>query len=103
MFFDGYTAKALIVGLVGLILVVMQELFPGVSILKLLKAKWGLEGNQMRFVVIGFFMILAAIASFLTGELEGWTWTLKSMLEYFGWFYIPANIAYEMLKERNGG
>lgn len=101
MFFDGYTSKELIVGLVGIILVVMQELFPGISILKFLKAKLGLEDNRMRFVVIAFFMALAAGASYLTGELEGLAWTLQSMLEFFGWFYIPANLAYEMLKERN--
>ena len=101
MFFDGYTSKELIVGLVGIILVVMQELFPGISILKYLKGKWNLEDNRMRFVVIAFFMLLAAGASYLTGELEGWAWTLQSMLEFFGWFYIPANIAYQMLKDKN--
>jgi len=101
MFFEGYTTQQLIVGLVGIILVVSQELFPGISILKGLKKVLGIEGNAMRFVVVGFFMALAAGASYLTGELSGWVWTLQSMLEYFGWFYIPANIAFEMLKERN--
>jgi hypothetical protein len=101
MFFEGYTANQLIVGLVGIILVVAQELFPGISILKYLKNKWYLEDNKMRFLVIAFFMLLAAGASYLTGELEGWVWTLKSMLEFFGWFYIPANVAYQMLKDEN--
>lgn len=102
MFFEGYTAQQLIVMLVTLILVIMQELFPGVSILKWIKGKWGLAGNQMRIVVIAFFMVLSAIAMYFTGELSGFELQLKILLEYFGWFYIPANIAFEMLKEKNG-
>ena len=100
MFFDGYTSQQLIVGLVGMILVVLHELFPGINLFQAIKAKWGFADNILRFIVLAIFMALAGLASYLTGELTGWVWTLQGMLEYFGWFYIPANIAYQMLKDQ---
>jgi hypothetical protein len=57
MFFDGYTANELIVGLV-------------------------------------------VIASIITGELDSVPVTLNALLEMFGWLYIPADIAYNMLKDQ---
>ena len=100
MFFDGYTANELIVGLVGIILVIMHELVPSFNLFVYLKANYGLEGSKLKFIVVGVFMILAAGASYLTGELDGVQFTLNSLLEFFGWLYIPADVAYQMLKDQ---
>jgi hypothetical protein len=100
MFFDGYTANELIVGLVSIILVVMHELFPNFNLFVALKNKFGLEGNVLKWIVVGVFMALAALASYITGELDGVQMTLNALLEMFGWLYIPADIAYQMLKDQ---
>ena len=100
MFFDGYTANELVVGLVGIALVVIHELFPNFNLFVALKSKFGLEGNILRWIVVGVFMALAAGASYITGELDGVVFTLNGMLEMFGWLYIPADLAYNMLKDQ---
>jgi len=98
MFFEGYTAEQLIIGLVGLAIAVTQALFPQVSLLELIKKYLKLEGQIMHFVVIGFFMALSALAMWITNEWSGVEWTLQAWLEYFGWFYAIAQIAYQKLK-----
>ena len=102
MFFEGYTAEQLIVGLVGLLIAVSQALFPGISILELLKQKFNLEGLKMQFVVMAFFFVLAGAAMYVTGELGEIEFTLQALLEYFGWFYAISQLAYQQLKDRNG-
>ena len=101
MFFEGYTAEQLIVGLVGIAIAVSQSLFPGISILEFLKRVLNLEGMWMQVVVMGFFILLAAIAMYFTGELGEVEWTLAALLEYFGWFYAISQLAYQKLKDRN--
>lgn len=100
MFFDGYTANELIVGLVGIILVIMHELLPNFNLFVALKDKYGLEGNILKWIVVAVFMLLAAGLSYITGELDGVVWTMSGLLEMFGWLYIPADIAYNMLKDQ---
>ena len=100
MFFDGYTANKLVVGLVGIILVVMHELAPNFNLFVALKNKYGLEGNILKWIVVAIFMLLAAGLSYLTGELDGVVMTLNGLLEFFGWLYIPADIAFQMLKDQ---
>ena len=100
MFFEGYTAEQLIVGLVGIAIAVSQSLFPGVSILEFLKRVLKLEGMWMQVVAMGFFMLLAAVAMYFTGELGEVEWTLAALLEYFGWFYAISQLAYQKLKDR---
>lgn len=102
-FFDGYTAEQLIVMFVTAIIAISQGLFPQVSILEWLKAKLGLDGAKMQIVVIGFFMALAAAAMWVTGEIGVVEWKLEWLLSNFAVFYGLAQIAYQMLKERNGG
>ena len=97
MFFDGYTAEQLIVGLVGLLISASQALWPGISLLEWLKAKFNLEGLQMQVVVMAFFFVLSGAAMFVTGEISEVEWTLKAMLEYFGWFYAISQLAYQKL------
>ena len=102
MFFDGYTAEQLIVMLVTAIIAISQGLFPGVSILEWLKAKLGIDGAKMQLVVIAFFMLLSALAMYVTGELGEVQWKLEWLLSNFGVFYGLSQIAYQMLKDRNG-
>ena len=102
MFFEGYTAEQLVIGLVGIAIAVTQSLFPGVSILEFLKRVLKLEGTWMQFVVMGFFMLLAAVAMYFTGELGEVEWKLSALLEYFGWFYAISQLAYQKLKAKNG-
>jgi hypothetical protein len=99
-FFAGYTAEELIVMLVTAVISVSQGLIPGVSVLEWLKQKTGLEGKAMHWTVIGFFMVLSALAMFVTGELdpEAIEWTLESLISYFGLFYGLSQIAYQRLK-----
>ena len=101
-FFDGYTVEQLIVMLVTAIVAVSQGLFPQVSILEYLKSKLGLDGTKMQLVVIAFFMALSALAMYVTGELGEVTWKLEWLLSNFAVFYGLAQVAYQMLKERNG-
>ena len=98
MFFEGYTAEQLIVGIVGIAIAITQSLYPGVSILEWLKRTFNLEGMWMQVVVMGFFVGLAAIAMYFTGEIGEVEWTLAALLEYFGWFYAISQIAYQKLK-----
>ena len=98
MFFEGYTAEQLIVGIVGIAIAITQSLYPGVSILEWLKRTFNLEGMWMQVVVMGFFILLAAIAMYFTGEIGEVEWTLAALLEYFGWFYAISQIAYQKLK-----
>lgn len=102
-FFSGYSAQELIVMLVTAVIAVTQGLFPGISILEWLKRKLGLEDRLMHYTVIGFFMVLSALAMFVTGELDpaGIEWTLESLIGYFGVFYGLSQIAYQQLKSRN--
>ena len=102
MFFEGYTAEQLIVGLVGIAIAISQSLFPGVSILEFLKRELKLEGMRMQVVAMGFFMLLAAVAMYFTGELGEVEWTLAALIEYFGWFYAISQLAYQKLKDRTG-
>jgi MFS-type transporter involved in bile tolerance (Atg22 family) len=102
MFFEGYSAQQLIVMLVGVIIAISQGFVPGVSILEWLKSKFGWKDELMQYVVIGFFMALAALASWATGELEGFKWSLESILSFFGVFYGIAQLAYERLKSVRG-
>ena len=99
-FFDGYTAEQLIVMLVTAIIAISQGLFPQVSILEWLKAKLGLDGTKMQLVVIAFFMILSALAMYVTGELGSVEWKLEWLLSNFAVFYGLAQVAYQLLKER---
>jgi len=99
-FFDGYTAEQLIVMLVTAIIAISQGLFPQVSILEWLKGKLGLEGGKMQWVVIGFFMLLSALAMWVTGEIGEVQWKLEWLLSNFAVFYGLAQVAYQMLKER---
>ena len=101
-FFDGYTAEQLIVMLVTAIVAISQGLWPGVSILEWLKAKLGLDGTKMQIVAIVFFMLLSALAMYVTGEIGEVEWTLQWLLANFSVFYGLAQIAYQMLKDRNG-
>jgi len=101
-FFDGYTAKELMIMLVTAIVSVTQGLFPGISILEWLKNKLGLEDKLMHYTVIGFFMLLSALAMFVTGELDpsAIEWRLETLISYFGIFYSLSQIAYQNLKSR---
>ena len=98
MFFEGYTAEQLVIGLVGIAIAITQSLYPGVSILEWLKRTFNLEGMWMQVVVMGFFVLLAAVAMYFTGEIGEVEWTLAALLEYFGWFYAISQIAYQKLK-----
>lgn len=99
-FFDGYSAEQLIVMLVTAIIAISQGLFPQVSILEWLKAKLGIDGAKMQIVAIAFFMGLSALAMYVTGELGGVEWKLEWLLSNFAVFYGLAQIAYQMLKDR---
>lgn len=103
-FFQGYSAEELIVMFVTALVAVSQGLFPGVSILEWLKNKTGLSGEKMHYAVIGFFMVLSALAMFVTGELDPSSieWTLETLISYFGLFYGLSQVAYQRLKTRNG-
>ena len=100
MFFEGYSAEQLLVGLVGAVIAIVQAAAPGVSILEWVKGKLGLQDQVMHFVAIAFFMALAALAMFVSGELGELEFSLKALLEYFGWFYALAQIAYQQVKSR---
>ncbi len=102
MFFEGYTAEQLVVGLVGIAIAVSQSLFPGISLLEGIKRWLNLEGMAMQYVVMGFFFVLAVIAMYATGELGEVEWKLSALLEYFGWFYAISQLAYQKLKAKNG-
>lgn len=100
MFFEGYSAEQLLVGLVGAVIAIVQAAAPGVSILEWVKAKLGLQDQVMHFVAISFFMVLAALAMFVSGELGELEFSLKALLEYFGLFYVLAQVAYQQFKSR---
>ncbi|NIR63985.1 MAG: hypothetical protein GWN76_08485 [candidate division Zixibacteria bacterium] len=101
-FFVGYTAEQLIVMLVGAIIAFTQAFFPSISILEWLKEKLNLADTRMELVVITFFMVLSALAMWVTGELGSVEWSLEWLLANYAVFKAIAKIAYEMLKARNG-
>lgn len=101
-FFDGYTAEQLIVMLVTAVIAISQAFFPQVSILEWLKGKLGLDGARMQWLAIAFFMGLSALAMFVTGEIGEVQWKLEWLLSNFAVFYGLAQVAYQMLKDRNG-
>jgi len=99
-FFDGFTATQLITMLVGAIYAVFQVFVPQLSPLAWLQEKLLLADLKMQFLVQGFFMILAVLAMWVTGELAGIGFTLQSLIEYFGVFYGMSQLAYQGLKAR---
>lgn len=101
-FFGGFGAEQLIVLVVGAVISVVQGLFPSISILEWLKAKLGVEDAKMEVIAIAFFMVLAALAMWVSGELGQVEFTLEWLLANFAIFKSLAKIAYEMLKARNG-
>lgn len=100
-FFAGYTSEQLIVLLVGSGISIVQGLYPGISILEWLKSKLEISDTRMEIVSIAFFMILSALAMFVTGELGEVQWNLEYFLANFAIFKGLAKLAYEMLKERS--
>ena len=101
LFFDGFTAAQLIAMLVGAIYAIFQVFIPGISPLAWLQEKFpSLVDFKMQLIVQGFFMVLAALAMFLTGELTNIGFTLQSLIEYFGVFYGLSQLAYQGLKSR---
>lgn len=101
-FFSGYTAAELITMLVGVIIAFSQVFLPGISILEWAKEKFGLADLKMQWFVVGFFMVLSAGAMWVTGELSGLEFTLRSLISYFGLFYGMSQLAWQGLKVRNG-
>jgi len=102
MFFDGYTAEMLIPLLVGAVISFVQGWYPEISILEWLKDKLGLVDTRMEIVVTAFFMVLSALAMWLTGELGQVEWSLEWLLANFAIFKTIAKVAYEMLKVKRG-
>lgn len=102
MFFEGFSPEQLVVMLVGAIIAISQAMWPGVSILEYLKEKFGLADTRMELVAMAFFMILAVLATLVTGGFEGAEFTLQYILAQAAIFKGIAKIAYEMFKERNG-
>jgi len=103
-FFDGFTASQLIVMLVGAIYAVFQVFVPGISPIAWLQDRFpNLVDLKMQLIVQGFFMILSALAMWLTGELADIGFTLQSLIEYFGVFYGLSQLAYQGLKARQNG
>ena len=102
MFFDGYTAEMLIPLLVGAVITFVQGWYPEISILEWLKDKLGLVDTRMEIVVTAFFMVLSALAMWLTGELGQVEWSLEWLLANFAIFKTIAKVAYEMLKVKRG-
>lgn len=100
-FFAGYGAEQLLVLLVGALISVVQGLFPAISILEWLKVKLGVEDSVMEIISIAFFMLLAGLASWVSGELGEVQWSLQWLLANFAVFKSLAKVAYEMLKERS--
>ena len=101
-FFSGYSAEQLIVMFVTALIAISQAAIPGVSLLEWLKKVTGLKDQGMQYVVIGFFMLLSALAMWVTGELDPLAvdWTLENLISYFGIFYGLSQIAYQYLKAR---
>lgn len=102
MFFEGFTPEQLVVMLVGAVIAISQAIWPGVSILEKIKAKYNLADTRMELVAMVFFFILAALATLVTGGFEGAEFTLQWILANAAVFKGIAKIAYEMVKERNG-
>jgi len=100
-FFAGFGAEQLLVMLVGALISIVQGFFPSISILEWLKAKLKVEDSAMEIIAIAFFMLLAAIASWVSGELGEVQFSLQWMLANFAVFKSLAKMAYEMLKERS--
>lgn len=101
-FFAGYSGQELIVLGLGALIAFLSGFNPSFSILNWLKATLNIEDIKMQYVVIAFFMILSAVAMWVTGEWipASMEWTLKNLIEYFGIFYGISQIAYQMLKAR---
>jgi len=99
-FFAGYGAEALLVMLVGSIISIVQGFFPELSILEWLKSKLKVEDSAMEIIAIAFFMVLAGIASWVSGELGEVQFSLQWMLANYAVFKSMAKVAYEMVKER---
>jgi len=100
-FFAGYGAEQLLVLLVGAIISIVQGLFPSISILEWIKSKLGVEDTVMELIAMAFFMVLAIIATWVSGELGDIQFSLAWLLANFAVFKELAKIAYEMLKERS--
>lgn len=100
-FFAGFGAEQLLVLLVGAAISAVQGLFPSISILEWLKAKLGVQDSAMEVIAIAFFMVLAAIASYVSGELGEIQWSLEWLLANYAVFKGMAKVAYELMKERS--
>jgi len=99
-FFAGFGAEQLLVMFVGAVISVVQGFYPSISILEWLKSKLGVEDTAMELIATAFFFVLAAIASWISGELGEVQWSLQWLLANFAVFKSLAKVAYEMLKER---
>ena len=100
-FFAGYGPERLLVLLVGAAIAISQGLFPSVSILEWLKVKLNVEDTKMEIIAVAFFMVLAGLASWVTGAISEVNWSLEWLLANFAVFKTLAKVAYEMLKVRN--
>lgn len=100
-FFAGYGAEQLLVLFVGAVISIVQGLFPSISILEWLKAKLGVQDTVMELIATAFFFVLAALATWVSGELGEVQFNLAWLLANFAVFKELAKIAYEMLKARS--
>jgi len=98
-FFEGYTAQQIIISGIG----ALFAFFPAINILQWLKDKTGWADQLMHYSVVGFFMVLALIIMFLTGEFSpvGIDWTLEAVLAYWGSFALIGEVAYQRFLARS--
>ena len=102
-FFEGFSAEALYVlvvsGLVGL----SQGLWPGVSVFNLVKSKLKMEDRAAHYAVLLMSGAIAAVALFVTGEINfaSMSLTLQNLLSLGGIIYTMSQIGYQSFKAAN--
>lgn len=95
-FFDVEAAQ-LIVLIAGGIYAVAQVFIPGLSPIAWLKQKLGWADLKVKILVQGFFLVLAVLAQWITGELALDGLTLTSLMTYFGVWYGWSQLAWQTL------
>lgn len=102
-FFEGYSAEALYVLVVSGLIGLSQGLWPGVSVFNLVKSKLKMEDRAAHYAVLLMSGVIAAVALFVTGEINfsGMSLTFQNLLILGGTIYTMSQIGYQSFKAAN--